>query len=149
MTVIAFQPRMLQLDGPWRTGELNAMVETLMPEATRPGGLGWDVGLTEIGDPQFYLLGPPQDDCLLCISRIGRRYVLEDGAGQVLFEHYRLSLLVERARSALQKRKAQIVARAALVWCAVRETVEERLDALVLDGEELLAHCVPQLAALA
>jgi hypothetical protein len=58
-------------------------------------------------------------------------------------------LLVERARSALQKRKAQIVARAALVWCAVRETVEERLDALVLDGEELLAHCVPQLAALA
>ena len=149
MTVIAFQPRMLQLDGPWRTGELNAMVETLMPEATRPGGLGWDVGLTEIGDPQFYLLGPPQDECLLCISRIGRRYVLEDGAGQVLFEHYRLWLLVERAKAALQKRKAQIVARAALVWCAVRETVEERLDAVVLDGEELLAHCVPQLAALA
>jgi acyl transferase domain-containing protein len=147
MTVIAFQP--LQLDGPWRTGELNAMVETLMPEATRPGGLGWDVGLTEIGDPQFYLLGPPQDECLLCISRIGGRYVLEDGAGQVLYEHCRLSLLVERARAALQKRKAQIVARTALVWCALRETVEERLDALVLDGEELLAHCVPQLAALA
>jgi hypothetical protein len=149
MTVIAFQPRMLQLDGPWRTGELNAMVETLMPEATRPGGLGWDVGLTEIGDPQFYLLGPPQDECLLCISRVGRRYVLEDGAGHVLFEHHRLSLLVERAKAALQKRKAQIVARAALVWCALRETVEERLDALVLEGEELLAHCVPQLAALA
>jgi hypothetical protein len=149
MNVIAFQPRMLQLDGPWRTGELNAMVETLMPEGTRPGGLGWDVGLTEIGDPQFYLLGPPQDECLLCISRIGRRYVLEDGAGHVLFEHYRLSLLVERAKAALQKRKAQIVARAALVWCALRETVEERLDALVLEGEELLAHCVPQLAALA
>jgi hypothetical protein len=149
MNVIAFQPRMLQLDGPWRTGELNAMVETLMPEATRPGGLGWDVGLTEIGDPQFYLLGPPQDECLLCISRIGRRYVLEDGAGHVLFENYRLSLLVERAKAALQKRKAQIVARAALVWCALRETVEERLDALVLEGEELLAHCVPQLAALA
>jgi len=84
MNVIAFQPRMLQLDGPWRTGELNAMVETLMPEATRPGGLGWDVGLTEIGDPQFYLLGPPQDECLLCISRIGRRYVLEDGAERPL-----------------------------------------------------------------
>lgn len=149
MTVIAFQPTMLQLDGPWRTGELNAMVESLMPEATRPGGLGWDVGLTEIGDPQFYLLGPPQDECLLCISRIGRRYVLEDGGGQVLFEHYRLSLLVERAKAALQKRKAQVVARAALVWCALRETVEERLDAVVLDGEELLAHCVPQLAALA
>ena len=29
MTVIAFQPRALQLDGPWRTGELDAMVETL------------------------------------------------------------------------------------------------------------------------
>jgi hypothetical protein len=49
----------------------------------------------------------------------------------------------------LQKKKTQIVARAALVWCAVRETIEEKLDAIVVEGEELLVHCVPQLAALA
>ncbi len=100
-------------------------------------------------DPQFYLLGAPDDECILCISRLGHVYVLEDGAGTLLFEHNSLLALAEQARGVLQKKKAQIVARAALVWCAVRETVEEKLDAMVLEGEELLVHCVPQLAALA
>ena len=55
------------------------------------------MGVTEIGDPQFYLLGPPHDECILCISRSAAVYVLEDGAGQVLFEHNSLSLLAEQA----------------------------------------------------
>jgi hypothetical protein len=75
--------------------------------------------------------------------------VLEDGHGQLLFEHNSLLALAEQARVVLQKKKTQIVARVALVWCAVRETIEEKLDAVVVEGEELLAHCVPQLAALA
>ena len=149
MTVIAFQPKVLQLDGPWRTGELNTIVERLAPELSRGGARRWDVGITDIGDPQFYLLGPPHDECILCISRLGRLYVLEDGHGQLLFEHNSLLALAEQARVVLQKKKTQIVARVALVWCAVRETIEEKLDAMVVEGEELLAHCVPQLAALA
>jgi hypothetical protein len=149
MTVIAFQPKVLQLDGPWRTGELNTIVERLAPESSRGGARRWDVGITDIGDPQFYLLGPPHDECILCISRLGRLYVLEDGHGQLLFEHNSLLALAEHARVVLQKKKTQIVARVALVWCAVRETIEEKLDAVVVEGEELLAHCVPQLAALA
>jgi hypothetical protein len=149
MTVIAFQPKVLQLDGPWRTGELNTIVERLAPESSRGGARRWDVGITDIGDPQFYLLGPPHDECILCISRLGRLYVLEDGHGQLLFEHNSLLALAEQARVVLQKKKTQIVARVALVWCAVRETIEEKLDAMVVEGEELLAHCVPQLAALA
>ena len=52
------------------------------------------MGMTEVGDPQFYLLGrPPHDECILCISRLGRLYVLEDGHGQVLFEHNSLLVL--------------------------------------------------------
>jgi hypothetical protein len=149
MTVIAFQPKVLQLDGPWRTGELNTIVERLAPESSRGGARRWDVGITDIGDPQFYLLGPPHDECILCISRLGRLYVLEDGHGQLLFEHNSLLALAEQARVVLQKKKTQIVARVALLWCAVRETIEEKLDAVVVEGEELLAHCVPQLAALA
>ena len=149
MTVIAFQPKVLQLDGPWRTGELNTIVERLAPKSSRGGARRWDVGITDIGDPQFYLLGPPHDECILCISRLGRLYVLEDGHGQLLFEHNSLLALAEQARVVLQKKKTQIVARVALVWCAVRETIEEKLDAVVVEGEELLAHCVPQLAALA
>ena len=32
---------------------------------------GWEVGVTENGDPQVYLIGPPPDhDCILCISRV-------------------------------------------------------------------------------
>ena len=149
MTVIAFQPKVLQLDGPWRSGELNTIVERLAPESSRGGARRWDVGITDIGDPQFYLLGPPHDECILCISRLGRLYVLEDGHGQLLFEHNSLLALAEHARVVLQKKKTQIVARVPLVWCAVRETIEEKLDAVVVEGEELLAHCVPQLAALA
>ena len=149
MTEIAFQPKVLQLEGPWRSGELNTIVERLAPESSRGGARRWDVGITDIGDPQFYLLGPPHDECILCISRLGRLYVLEDGHGQLLFEHNSLLALAEHARVVLQKKKTQIVARVALVWCAVRETIEEKLDAVVVEGEELLAHCVPQLAALA
>jgi hypothetical protein len=149
MTVIAFQPKVLQLDGPWRTAELNTIVERLAPESSRGGARRWDVGITDIGDPQFYLLGPPHDECILCISRLGRLYVLEDGHGRLLFEHNSLLALAEHARVVLQKKKTQIVARVALVWCAVRETIEEKFDAVVVEGEELLVHCVPQLAALA
>ena len=37
-------------------------------------------GTTEHGDPQVYLIGPPPDyDCILSISRLGRLYVIEDG----------------------------------------------------------------------
>jgi hypothetical protein len=61
MTVIAFQPKVLQLDGPWRTAELNTIVERLAPESSRGSARRWDVGITDVGDPQFYLLGPPHD----------------------------------------------------------------------------------------
>ena len=149
MTVIVFEPRLPRRDGPWRASELSQIVESLAPQLTGGEAGGWDVGETEIGDPQFYLLGPsPHDECILCISRLGRVYVLEDGSGQVLFEHNSLVALAEQARSILQKKKAQIVAHAALIWCAVRDAFEEKLDAMVVEGEEVLTHCVPQLVAL-
>jgi hypothetical protein len=150
MTVIAFPPKPPQADGSWRAGELEAMVEALTPALSGGESARYDIGLTEIGDPQFYLLGPPpHDECILCISRLGRTYVLEDGAGQVLYEHNSLVVLAEQAKSALRRRKAQIVARAALLWCAARAAFEEKLEAVVGEGEELLAHVAPQLAALA
>ena len=149
MTVIAFEPRLPQNDGPWRACELKQIVESLAAPLTRGEAGGWDVGVTEIGDPQFYLLGPPpQDECLLCISRLGRVYVLEDGNGQVLFEHNSLLVLAEQAKMTLRKKKAQIMARVGLAWCAIRGAFEEKLEAMGVEGEEALAHCVPQLAAL-
>jgi hypothetical protein len=150
MTVIAFQSKLPQRDGLWRAGELEAIVESLAPELGGSQAGGWDVGVTELGDPQFYLLGPPPHaECILCISRLGRNYVLEDGAGRVLLEHNSLVVLAEQARSFLRKKKTQIAARVALIWCALRESFEEKLEAIMGEGEELLAHFAPQLAALA
>jgi hypothetical protein len=111
---------------------------------------GWETGSTERGDPQVYLLGPPPDhDCILCISRIGRRYIIEDGNGRVLFEHDDPMLLGEQATAALRRRKAAIVARIAVAWCALREAVEEKTEALAAEPMEFLTHIAPQLAALA
>ena len=150
MTVIVFQSKLPQRDGPWRPGELEAIVDNLAPEHGGGEAGGWDVGVTELGDPQFYLLGPPPHaECILCISRLGRIYVLEDGAGRVLLEHSSLLVLAEQARSFLRKKKTQIAARAALIWCALRESFEEKLEAIMGEGEELLTHVAPQLAALA
>lgn len=151
MTVIAFPPRHAHDAGShWPSGELNAIVEALVPQLTSGDAAAWDVGMTELGDPQFYLLGPPpNDECIMCISRLGRVYVLEDGAGQVLFEHNSLLVLAEQAKRVLQKRKSQIIAKAAVVWCALREAFEEKLEPIVGESEELLTHFVPQLAAFA
>jgi hypothetical protein len=144
MTVIAFRPRPRQQLGGWRPAELEAIVDRLAQERA------WEVGMTELGDPQFYLLGPPpQVECLLCISRLGATYVVEDGAGRVLLEHNSLVVLAEQARALLQKKRTQVAARIALIWCALREACEARFEAVVGESEELLAHFAPQLAALA
>jgi hypothetical protein len=150
MTVITFQSKLPQRDGPWRASELKEIMDAFAAELSSGEAGGWDVGVTEIGDPQFYLLGlPPHEECILCISRLDRIYVLEDGAGRVLFEHNNIVTLAEQARSILQKKKAQIAVRATLLWCAVREMFKEKFDAMAGEGEELLVHFVPQLAAFA
>jgi hypothetical protein len=150
MTVITFVPKVPRDSTPWHAAELETMKEALAPDLGPGEAGGWEVGATELGDPQFYLLGPPPDEeCILCISRLGRLYVLEDGAGQVLFEHNSLVVLAEQAKAMLHSKKAQIVARVGALWLAARELFEEKLEPIVGESEELLTHFVPQLAALA
>ena len=65
-------------------------------------GREWETGITEKGDAQFYLLGPlPDQACELCVSRIGGRYILEDGSGRLLFEHRNLDIVALHARAAV------------------------------------------------
>jgi len=150
MTVISFPRTECRAGSAWGAGELEGIVQAVAPKRSGPNAGRWDVGVTEIGDPQFYLIGPqPHEECILCISRLGRVYVLEDGAGKVLFEHNSLIVLAEQARAMLQKRKSQIVARIAVLWCALREALEEKIEPIVGESEELLTHVMPQLAALA
>jgi hypothetical protein len=108
----------------------------------------WYVGVTERNDPQFFLIGPPPEhDCILAISRLGRLYVIEDGTGHVLFESNNPTLLAEQTVAALRRRKMAIVARVAVAWGALREFCEEKTEALA-EHIELIAHFAPQFAPL-
>jgi hypothetical protein len=150
MTVLKFRRPPQTVRSGWQPAELREVIGGCAGSIASGQASGWEVGLTENGDPQVYLLGPPPDyDCILCISRLGRLYVVEDGSGRVLFEHDNPMLIAEQAAAALRRRKAAIVARLALAWCALREAFEEKADALVGEPMELLAHVAPQLAALA
>ena len=43
----------------------------------------------------------------------------------------------------------RILAQIVVAWGVLRQAVEEKVEPLLLEGEELLAHLAPQLAALA
>jgi hypothetical protein len=134
----------------WQSAELQQFLAVSASAIAAGEASGWEVDVTERGDPQIFLLGPPPDySCILSISRLGRLYVVEDGAGRVLFEHDNPMLLAEQATAALRRRKAAIVARVTVAWCALREAVEEKAEAMMAEPMELLAHVAPQLAALA
>jgi hypothetical protein len=142
MTVIPFQRA--SIAGAWNEAELSVIAGALggMPEGN------WETGLTETGDVQLYLLGPrPEQACELCVSRVGGRYILEDGAGRLLFEHRSLPLVAMHARSALRITRWSLVGRIVVVWCTIRDVIHDRIEPLLGESEELLAHLAPQLAA--
>ena len=77
MSVVAFERK--QDSGEWSEKELSTLVAAL--GAASGAGREWETGMTERGDAQFYVLGPlPDQACELCVSRIGGRYILEDGS---------------------------------------------------------------------
>jgi hypothetical protein len=145
MSVVAFERK--QNGGEWSEKELSTLVAAL---CAAPGtGREWETGMTERGDAQFYLLGPlPDQVCELCVSRIGGRYILEDGSGRLLFEHRNLELLALHAKAAVPS-TSWLMVRAITLWCAIRNTLHEKVEPLLVEGEELLVQFVPQLAAFA
>lgn len=147
MSVVAFERK--QDSGEWSDRELGALVAAF-GAALAPGtGREWETGRTERGDAQFYLLSPlPDQVCELCVSRIGGRYILEDGSGRLLFEHRNLELVGLHAKAAVPS-TSWLMVRAITLWCAIRNTMHERVEPLLLEGEELFVQFVPQLAAFA
>ena len=150
MSVVQFSRAAAQVPNGWQSAELQQVMAVSAGAIAVGEASGWEVGSTERGDPQIYLVGPPPDyDCILCISRLGSRYVIEDGSGRVLFEHDNPMLLAEQATAALRRRKAAIVARIAVAWCALRDAVEEKTEALMAEPMEVLTHFGPQVGMLA
>ena len=148
MNVLAFERK---LSGEvWSEAELDTLLAALNSALASEGGRGWESGKTESGDPQFYLLGPhPDQACELCVSRIGARYILEDGAGRLLFEHPSLPLVAMHAKAAVSSRQWSAVARIVLLWFTVRQTFHDEVEALLIESEEMLVHLAPNLAAFA
>jgi hypothetical protein len=149
MNVVAFALKQFQRDGTWQTSELSTMQYTFAAEVANGDASGWATAATEIGDPQFYLLGPrPDEDCILSISRIGRVYVLEDGVGHIVCEDASLERLADQAKAYLRGTRGALMARLVLLWAAVRQTFEEKIEPVLAEGEEFLVHVAPQLAAV-
>jgi hypothetical protein len=147
MSVVAFERK--QDPGEWSERELGTIVAALENALAPAAGREWETGMTENGDAQFYLLGPlPDQACELCVSRIRGRYILEDGSGRLLFEHRNLDLVMLHAKAAVPS-TSWLMVRAITLWCAVRSAFHERVEPLLVEGEELFVQFVPQLAALA
>jgi hypothetical protein len=133
-----------------RARELELLRQTFARELATRRVDGWEVDTTEQGDPQYYLVGPPPSHhCLLTITRLGQVYVLEDGRGTVLCENDCLMTIAEQARTTLRAGRGALIARLAVMWCAVREAFEEKLEPVMGESSEILAHFAPYVGALA
>ncbi len=143
MTVIPFRHRDDVRPG-WAKSELDSIAAALTPALGRGDASQWVVAETERGDPQLYLLGPePEQECILCISRIGGRYVIEDGTGGLLSERGSLILMAEQIRLLLNRQAAALVARIGLLWIAGRRAAQEKVEPIMAEPVEFLSELVP------
>jgi hypothetical protein len=139
----------------WQHSELQQLIGLCASRYARNSGSArelpveenWAVDSTEAGDPQFYVLGNgPDAECLLCISRVRRTYLLEDGNGAVLAESRTLAPIVNHAKRSLAGRgMGAVVVRMFMVLCAIRLTVEEKIDAVLPDSVDVLTRFAPEL----
>ncbi|XSC43574.1 hypothetical protein ACF1BQ_037585 [Bradyrhizobium sp. RDT10] len=147
MSVVAFERK--PVTGVWSESELDIIVAAFSAALAPVTGREWETGATEKGDPQFYLLGPrPDQACELCVSRIGGRYILEDGFGRLLFEHRNLDLVALHAKAAVPS-TSWLMVRVITLWCAIRSATDDKLESWLVEGEELVVQFVPQLVAFA
>ena len=70
-------------------------------------------------------------------------------SGRLLFEHQSLPLVALHAKAAVQSPAWSLVARVVLLWFTVRHAIHDKVEPLLVEGEELLVHVAPQLAAFA
>jgi hypothetical protein len=133
----------------WRQEELQQLMALHSACEQRRRGCSWSVGQTELGDPQFYMVGEaPELDCIMCVTRIGRLYVLEDGAGSVVLEDVRLEGIVQTGSKMLsRRRRLSFVARSLIGLAAFRAVIDQKAEFMLAESLEHVARVAPQLAA--
>jgi hypothetical protein len=153
MTVIAFTPKFDDEPNGWTAEERNQFEALYAARAHRGEASECVVEMTETGDPQFFLLGPePACECVLSISRVCGRYVIEDGNGGSIAVAANLDETLQTASRVRLRRQTGIVARVLAAWYGFREFVEEKTEPVmteVVEVAEVLTHVVPQVAAFA
>jgi hypothetical protein len=148
--IVAFPAVTPARNGDWQPAELQQLVALFAAHAGSGAVTCWDIGKTEAGDPQFYLLGPAPDfDCLLCCSRVDALYVLEDGDGFLVAEEQSLRTMMSKAVKAVVGRRRSAMARMLVVFATFRITIEQKLEPMLAEASEWLFRFAPQLAALA
>jgi hypothetical protein len=131
----------------WTSSELQRLVRVYETLAAEGEAFAWDVGNTELDDPQFYILGPaPHCDCLMAVSRVGRIYVLETRTGEVLAEGPLLETVAATAENSARRGAGWLTARLMLALATLRAAIGERLEPVLVESEELLVRVAPQLA---
>ena len=134
----------------WRPEELQHLVSLYSAHGSRSGKASWSIGLTEVGDPQFYIVGEaPELDCIMCVTRIGRLYVLEDGAGSVVTENAQLERVADAAAKMLTRSgRPSFVARSLIGLCAFRAILDQKIELMLAELMDHVSRFAPQLAAL-
>ena len=145
--VIAF--RCLPQSHFWSQAELWYMTALCATHTRHGGATFWSTGKTERGDPQFYLLDA-DEDCLLCLTRLDRRYVLENGFGGVVAESTDLKAVIEQGRRMVAHPRGILafVMRSLFVVCTCRAILDQKIELMMAETGEQLARFAPQLAAL-
>ena len=60
-----------------------------------------------------------------------------------------LNFVALQAKVAARSTRWSLVARVALLWCMIRQTMHEKVEPLLTESEEILVQLAPQLAAFA
>jgi hypothetical protein len=148
MTVVRLTPRKEAAPGPWRGDELRELEGIFAAFVHQGDAADYAIGATERGDPQFYVIAPqPDADCVLCISRVGGSYLVEDGGGGLIAKVHDLKQLADQ-RPLIVSRRHRVVAKTIAAWLAVRSSVEEKVEPIMGEPMDLLTHVTPQLVAL-
>jgi hypothetical protein len=123
----------------WVAHELEELMRLYASQSCKRK-VSWATAVTELDDPQFFLIGPePEADCVVAISRLNGRYVLEDGEGHSLCESRILTEVVKQAQLRLATRsKPSLMVRIMLPFAAVRAFFDEKVEPLVPDSVEVL-----------
>jgi hypothetical protein len=131
MSVVAFPPRPANPLRGWRSVEVEDLMRLYAEFRLRQYAARWEGGTTELGDPQFYVIGrPPDEDCLCAVTRLGGEellYVGENGAGVVIEEQASLRRLVDRSIRKLKGGTTvlTLISRFAVGICAINAALEE------------------------